>query len=66
MIRIVKDNEKGVNIDESGKINGRGAYVCTNIECITDVEKSNKLNRALKVDISKDIYDELKIIVSKK
>ncbi len=66
LIRIVKDNEKGVNIDESGKINGRGAYVCTNIECITDVEKSNKLNRALKVDISKDIYDELKIIVSKK
>ena len=60
LIRIVKNNEKGVIIDESGKINGRGAYICSNIECITNAEKSNKLSRALEMNIPKNIYDDLK------
>lgn len=60
LFRIVKNKEKGVVIDESGKINGRGAYICSNIECVTNAEKSNKLSRALETDIPKDIYDGLK------
>lgn len=60
LLRIVKNNEKGAIIDESGKINGRGAYICSNIECLINAEKSNKLARALKTDIEKDIYDGLK------
>ena len=60
LIRIVKNNEKGAIIDESGKLNGRGAYICSNIECITNAEKSNKLSRALEINIPKNIYDDLK------
>lgn len=60
LIRVVNNNEKGVCIDENGKINGRGAYVCSNVECIANAEKSNKLSRALEVEIQKNIYDELK------
>lgn len=60
LIRIVKNNEKGVSIDENNKINGRGAYLCSNIECITNAKESNKLSRALETNVPKDIYDELK------
>ncbi|HZK33449.1 MAG TPA: YlxR family protein [Tissierellaceae bacterium] len=63
LIRIVKNNEKGAVIDESGKINGRGAYICSNMECVTNAEKSNRLSRALEIDIPKDIYDGLKEII---
>lgn len=60
LIRIVKTNEKGVVIDDTGKMNGRGAYICPSIDCINNAEKSNKLSRALKAEIGKDIYDGLK------
>lgn len=60
LIRIVNNNEKGVSIDQNGKINGRGAYICSSVKCITDAEKSNKLSRALKIDVPKNIYKELK------
>ena len=59
LVRIVKNNDKGVLIDKSGKINGRGAYICLNIDCINNAEKSNKLSRALKTNVPKIIYDEL-------
>ena len=33
LIRIVKDKEGNISIDRTGKANGRGAYLCDNIEC---------------------------------
>ena len=47
LIRVVKNNEKEVEIDLSGKANGRGAYLCLNLECIDEAEKTQKLSRAL-------------------
>ena len=43
-IRIVKDNENNISIDRTGKANGRGAYICDNIECLEKAIK-NKKNR---------------------
>ncbi|MFR9296495.1 MAG: RNase P modulator RnpM, partial [Aedoeadaptatus pacaensis] len=34
LIRIVKNKEQEVFIDETGKANGRGAYVCKDIRCL--------------------------------
>ena len=36
LIRLVKKGDKDVIIDKTGKANGRGAYLCLNLECIDD------------------------------
>ncbi|WP_311482460.1 YlxR family protein, partial [uncultured Anaerococcus sp.] len=53
------NKEEGILIDESGKVNGRGAYVCKDEACIKGLKKSNKLNQAFKMKINDDIYEEL-------
>ena len=59
LLRIVKNKEEGILIDESGKVNGRGAYVCKNEECIRGLRRTNKLNQDFKMKIEDDIYEEL-------
>ena len=41
LIRIVKNKEGIISIDRTGKQEGRGAYICDNIECLEKVIKSN-------------------------
>ena len=45
LIRIIKSDE-GIMIDETGKKNGRGAYVCPNRECIEKAIKTKGLDRS--------------------
>ena len=59
LLRIVKNKEEGILIDESGKLNGRGAYVCKDESCIKGLKKSNKLNQAFKMKIDDETYEEL-------
>lgn len=66
LIRVVRNNEKIVNVDITGKMNGRGAYLCTNIKCIEMAQKNNKLSRVLEVEIPSDIYEELKKVIGLK
>lgn len=60
LIRLVKKGDKEVVIDKTGKVNGRGAYLCLSPECIDDAEKTKKLSRALSTEVSQDIYEELR------
>ncbi len=60
LIRIVKNKELGIVLDKTGKLNGRGAYLCKDIECLEKAIKKRKLNHALKSEISEDIYKEIR------
>ena len=40
-------------------MNGRGAYICSNKECLEKAKKNKGLNRALKIEIPDEIYDKL-------
>jgi predicted RNA-binding protein YlxR (DUF448 family) len=60
LIRVVRDNENKVSIDLTGKINGRGAYLCTDVNCVQLAQKSKKLSRTLEAEIPSDIYEKLK------
>jgi len=60
LIRVVRNTEKEVNIDLTGKMNGRGAYICSDINCLNMAQKSKKLSRALEVEIPNDIYEDMK------
>lgn len=63
LIRVVRNSDQEVIIDLTGKANGRGAYICSNVQCIEIAQKGKKLSRALEVEISNNIYEDLKNIV---
>ena len=63
LIRIVRTPEQTVIIDESGKANGRGAYLKKDITTIERTQKSKVLNRILEIEVKDEIYEELKKII---
>ena len=63
LIRVVRTPEGNVVVDESGKANGRGAYLKKSIETFDKVMKSKILNKKLEVEVPDSIFDELKKIV---
>ena len=60
LIRIVRTPEKNIIIDETGKANGKGAYLKKDKEVIEKAQKTKALNRVLEVEIPDSIYEELK------
>ena len=63
LIRIVRTPEGTVIIDESGKANGRGAYLKKELETFEKARKSKALNRHLETEIPDEIFDKLKEIL---
>ena len=59
MIRVVRTTEGAVSLDFSGKLNGRGAYVCPDAACLQKARKTRSLERCLEVEIPEDVYDRL-------
>ena len=59
LTRIVKNNEGNIFVDKTFKANGRGAYICTSIECIDKFLKTRALDRAFKCKVDKQIYDDI-------
>ena len=61
MIRVVTTKEGEVFIDETGKKNGRGAYVCGTAECFNLMKKKHSLERTLKnADKAEEIIEKLR------
>ena len=62
-IRIVKSKDNEINIDRTGKMPGRGAYICDDIECLEKLIKSKRLERVFEIKISDEIYDKLRGVI---
>lgn len=60
LIRIVKNKDNEILIDRTGKAQGRGAYLCDNIECLNRVIKSKRLERIFEMRIEDEIYESLR------
>ena len=63
LIRIVKDKENNISIDKTGKLDGRGAYICNDIKCLDKVVKSKRLEKSLEISISEEIYNNLRGVI---
>ena len=59
LIRIVRNNEGGFAVDLTGKMNGRGAYICKKSECFRKAVGSKALERSFKVSIPAEVYEQL-------
>lgn len=63
LIRIVKDKDGNISIDKTGKANGRGAYICNNVECLEKAIKSKRLERSFEKSINSEIYENLRGVI---
>ncbi len=59
LIRIVKTVDNEIKLDFTGKLNGRGAYICSDAECLEKARKSRRIERTFEMQISSEIYEEL-------
>ena len=59
MIRVVRKPDGEVSLDFSGKLNGRGAYICPDAACLQKARKAKSLDRSLEVTIPEEVYDRL-------
>ena len=64
LIRIVKNKQKEINIDKTGKQDGRGADICNKEECLKKAIKSRRLERVFEMKITDEIYDNLKNLIN--
>jgi len=65
LIRVVKTPEGEVKIDETGKLNGHGAYIKKDLTVLDKAKKSKALARALEIDIPDSVYLELEEVIKK-
>jgi len=65
LLRVVRTKEGEVKIDDSGKMNGRGAYIKRDLDVLSKAKKSNALARCLEVEIPESIYEEIEILINK-
>ncbi len=59
LTRVVRSKDGVISIDPTGKMSGRGAYVCNSTVCLNKAIKSKRLEHAFKCSIPKEIYDGL-------
>ena len=59
LIRVVRGTDGVVSLDFGGKLNGRGAYLCPDPNCLKKAQKAKSLERSLEVPIPEEVYDRL-------
>ncbi len=59
LIRVVRTPEGNVQVDFGGKVNGRGAYLCPDPECLRKAQRSKALERSLEIAIPEEVYARL-------
>ncbi len=60
LIRVVRTPDGQIMVDRSGKLNGRGAYVCNNDQCITKCIKAKLLHKTFRQDVPNHVYNNIK------
>ena len=65
LIRVVRDNTGKVTVDNSGKQNGRGAYLKKDLEVVDMARKTKALEKYLEVLIPEEVYEELEKAINK-
>ncbi len=65
LLRVVRTKDGLVMVDETGKLNGRGAYIKKDITVLEKAIKTKVLERRLECQIEDSIYDQIRKIIEK-
>ena len=60
LLRIVRTPEGEIVLDATGKLNGRGAYICPDESCFGEALKKGRLSGALETEVSAETIEKLK------
>ncbi|MBQ2916669.1 MAG: YlxR family protein [Clostridia bacterium] len=63
LIRIVMNKEGEISVDKTGKLSGRGAYICDDINCLEKIIKTKRLERIFETKIDEEIYKKLRGVI---
>ncbi len=63
LLRIVKDKEGNISVDETGKKNGKGAYITKDLNVLETAKKNKVLERVFEIGNLDNIYDEIEKII---
>lgn len=59
LVRVVHTPNGDITLDTTGKVSGRGAYLCNDPKCLIKAKKQNRLSRAFSCDVSQEVYTKL-------
>lgn len=64
LLRIVKNKENIVFVDQTGKANGRGAYIKKDVNVLKTAKNKKILERALEAHLSEEVYEEIEKVIT--
>lgn len=64
LVRIVRTPAGEVRVDLTGKVSGRGAYVCPDTACAETAVRERRLQHAIEIAVPEAIIEELRAAVS--
>ena len=56
MLRIVRNAQGQILLDFSGKLPGRGAYICNGEACIKKLRKQRLLHKTFSQEVPEEVY----------
>lgn len=56
MLRVVKNAAGEISLDFSGKVAGRGAYLCDSESCVKKLRKQRLLHKTFSCEVSEEVY----------
>ena len=65
LCRIVKNKDNEIFFDTTGKLNGRGTYICKKTECLEKAVKSKRLSKALEAEIPEEVYEAIRAEIAR-
>lgn len=67
LIRLVFNKNNEMFIDETGKAQGRGAYICNDVKCLDKLIKTKRLERVFETKIDDKLYENIRgVIIERK
>lgn len=64
LLRVVKNKNGDISIDLTGKMEGRGTYICKDERCLDKAIKNKRMSRTFEMEISNSIYENLRKFIS--
>lgn len=64
LVRVVRTPDGQVCLDLTGKVSGRGAYVCPDSKCLEKAVKSKRLERCLETQVPDSVYEQMRQTLS--
>ena len=64
LLRIVRTPEGEIKVDQTGKLNGKGAYLSRSNEALEIARKKKVFDKALEVEVPEEVYEEISRIIN--